>query len=77
MNNIPRRARLDLNEPAELAIWNAVQEVENLGADVRLTNAVNLLSQAKELVSNFIDSKPVKREFTQVDTSSSAYMDKN
>lgn len=53
---IPRRNRLDLNEPAELAIHNAMQEVEKIGAGVRLTDAVVLLAKAKDLVSDFIDS---------------------
>jgi len=57
MNTIPRRVRLDLNEPAELAIYNAMQEVEKIGADVRLTEAVTLLSKAKDLVSDFVDEQ--------------------
>jgi hypothetical protein len=55
MGTISRRARLDLNEPAELAIGKAIYEVEKLPADERLTNAVILLSQAKGLVADFID----------------------
>jgi hypothetical protein len=53
--NTPRRIRLDLNVPAELAIYNAIQEVEKLAPDVRLTNAVIKLAEAKELVADFID----------------------
>lgn len=53
----PRRNRLDLNEPAELAIRNAVSEVEKMPADVRLTNAVVLLDQARWAVADFIDNK--------------------
>jgi hypothetical protein len=56
-NEIPRRNRLDLNEPAELAIYNAVQEVEMAGADERLTEAVILLNKAKNLVADFIDER--------------------
>lgn len=52
-----RKNRLDLNEPAELAIYYAMQEVEKLPADVRLTKAVTLLSEAKELVGDFIDEQ--------------------
>ncbi len=51
----PRRNRLDLSTPAELAIRNAVDEVEKIGADVRLTNAIILLDQARELVADFVD----------------------
>jgi hypothetical protein len=54
-----RRQRLDLNEQAELAIYNAMQEVEKIGADVRLTNAVIKLSEAKDLVADFIDEAKV------------------
>ena len=53
--NIPRRNRIDQFVPAEKAIWDAVQLVEDLGADVRLTNAVNLLNQAREQVADFVD----------------------
>lgn len=50
-----RRIRLDLMSPAELAIYNAVQEVEKMAADVRLTHAVIKLSEARALVADFID----------------------
>jgi hypothetical protein len=53
----PRRAILNLMEPAELAIHNAMQEVEKMPADERLTKAVTLLSQAQDLVADFIDDK--------------------
>lgn len=55
MNNIPRRIRIDLMKPAELAIYNAMQEVEKLGADIRLTTAVIKLQEASTLVSDYID----------------------
>jgi vacuolar-type H+-ATPase subunit B/Vma2 len=51
----PRRNRLDLNTPAEVAIFNAMQEVEKAGADVRLTKAGMLLSQAKNLIADYIE----------------------
>lgn len=54
---IPRRSRLDLNTPAELAITKAMYEIEKLPADVRLTEAVNLLSKAKEKLSDYVDEK--------------------
>lgn len=56
-NGFPRRSRLDLCEAAEKIIYDAIQEVEKLGADERLTNAVVKLSEAKDLVSDFIDEK--------------------
>lgn len=53
----PRRNRMDLWKPSELAIFNALQEVEKMGADVRLTDAVILLSKAQDLVADYIDKK--------------------
>lgn len=41
--------------PSETAIYNALQEVEKIGADVRLTEAVIHLQKARELVGNYID----------------------
>lgn len=52
---LPRRCYIDLYCPAELAIRNAVLAVEEMPADVRLTDAVVLLSQAKDKVADFID----------------------
>jgi len=54
---MPRRNQLNLNTPAELAIHNAMQEVEKAGADVKLTEAINLLSKAKDCVSDYVDEK--------------------
>lgn len=54
-NKIPRRIRLDLSEPAELAIRKAVDEVEKVGASIGLTKAVSLLHEARELVADYID----------------------
>ncbi len=56
-NTVPRRMRLDLYKPAEVAIYNAMQEVEKMPADVRLTNAVIKLAEAKNLVADFIDEQ--------------------
>jgi hypothetical protein len=53
----PRRIRLDLNTPAELAVRNAVNEVEKLPADTRLTEAILLLDQAREKIADYIDAK--------------------
>lgn len=55
-NEIPRRARLDLMSPAEIAITNAIQEVEKAGADRRLTQAVIKLLEAREWVADFVDN---------------------
>ena len=55
--NMNRKNRLDLNEPSELAIYNAMQEVEKVGADVRLTKVVTLLSEAKDVLGDYFDEK--------------------
>lgn len=52
-----RKNRLDLNEPSELAIYNAMQEVEKVGADVRLTKVVTLLSEAKDVLGDYFDER--------------------
>lgn len=59
-NTIPRKARLDLNTPAELAIHNAMQEVEKVGSDVKLTEAITHLSKAKDLVGEYVDTPTIK-----------------
>jgi hypothetical protein len=55
VNGIPRRNRLDLNERSEMAIYVAMVEIEQLGADERLTKAITLLNEAKNLVGDFVD----------------------
>lgn len=54
----PRRARLDRMTAAEIAIYNSMQEVEKVGADVLLTEAIILLSQARDKVADFVDKQP-------------------
>ena len=56
-NVFPRRANLELCTPAEKAIYEAMQEVEKLEADTRLTNAVILLQKAQGCVADFVDEK--------------------
>lgn len=51
----PRRSRLDLQTPAEAAIRHAIDAVEAAGGDPRLTDAVNLLTAAREKVADFVD----------------------
>ena len=55
-NGIRRRDRLDLNTPAEVAIFKAMQEVEKSGADEKLTEAVILLAKARSLVADYVES---------------------
>lgn len=57
-NEIPRRVRIDLFVPAEKAIYDAVQSVEAMPPDVRLTRAVNKLGEAQALVADFVDGVP-------------------
>lgn len=58
---IPRRNRLDKNTPTELAIRAAIDAVEAMPADVRLTDAIVLLGAALESVADFVDEVPVIR----------------
>jgi hypothetical protein len=60
MDTQQRRSRLDLLTPAELSIVKVVEEIEKLGADINLTNAVNHLHMAKNCVSDFVDGIPPK-----------------
>lgn len=54
-DNVPRRNRVDWWTPAEAAIQAAVDAVEAAGAHPLLTDAVNLLSQARGKVADFVD----------------------
>ncbi len=53
---MPRRIRLDLNTPSELAIRNAMKEVEKLGASTLITDAITLLEKAFNRVADYIDT---------------------
>jgi len=52
-----RRIRLDLATPMEAAISAALQAVESGPPDIRLTEAVNLLAQAREKVSEYVNEQ--------------------
>lgn len=54
-NGIPRRSFIPEWTAAEFAISNAMEEVEELGADVLLTEAVVLLGKAKDKVADYIE----------------------
>lgn len=56
----PRRMRMDLRFAPETKIYEAMNSIEEMPADVRLTDAVQLLSQAAEKVADFIDSEEGK-----------------
>lgn len=55
-DTIPRRSRLDLMKCSEVLIYNAMVEIEQMGADRRLTAASIKLQEARDLVSDFIDN---------------------
>ena len=55
-NKVPRRAHLELNLPAELAIRNARAEVEVLGAHPGLTNIVIKLGEALDEMGDWFDN---------------------
>mgnify|MGYP001559835293 CR=1 FL=1 len=61
MSDIPRRIQLDRLSQAELAIRQAVIEVEKLPADRRLTDAVILLGAARDSVADYIDGVDTRR----------------
>jgi hypothetical protein len=54
-NGIPRRNRVDLYTPAELAIREAMLAVEAAGFSPILTEAIILLGQAKDRVADFVE----------------------
>lgn len=55
--NSPRRICFGKMSDAELSVSEAIQDVEKMGADVKLTNAVVKLSEAREMIADFIDGK--------------------
>lgn len=55
--DVPRRADRYRMTRAELKILSAVQEVELVGADPLLTDAVVLLQQARDKVADYVDAK--------------------
>lgn len=54
-NNVPRRNVLTYNVPAELAIRNAIDRIETMGADIRLTEIVTMLGRALDLLGDVVD----------------------
>lgn len=55
MPDFPRRIRLDLMTPEELAIFNMVGEIEKLGAHPLLTDVVVLLGEARGKLADWVD----------------------
>ncbi len=61
MENTPRRSRLDLNTPAELAIRKALRKVDKLPPSEKLTAAVVHLNDALNLVGDFVDESSIAK----------------
>ncbi|MFA6729230.1 MAG: hypothetical protein WCS17_13600 [Prevotella sp.] len=53
---------MDLNTPTELKIREVVSDVESLGCDTLLTEAIILLDRAREKVADFVDAQRAKEE---------------
>lgn len=60
--NIPRRNQMQQWCEAERQIFEAIQAVERMDADVRLTDAVILLGKARDCVADFVDGRGGARE---------------
>ena len=56
VGEFPRRAQLQLLTPTEKCIYDAMQEVEKLGAHPSLTDVVNLLSKARERLADWVEN---------------------
>lgn len=56
VDGFPRRNRIDLLTVEEKAIYDAAVMVDHMPADVRLTEAVILLGQAREKVADYVES---------------------
>ena len=54
---IHRKIRLDLATPTEVAIRTAMAAVEDMGADVRLTQAGQHLQRALDAVASYVDEQ--------------------
>lgn len=52
-----RGCRLDLRTPAEVAITTAINIVEHLGCDSRLTEVVTKLGEAQKLLADYVDGE--------------------
>lgn len=61
MDDIPRRNKIDCWTPAELAIGLAMETVEKIAADERLTDAILLLASAKHSVADYLEGVNTRR----------------
>lgn len=53
--DFPRRNCIDLLHPAEKALYDAAQAIAGVGADETLIRALDLVWNAKDLVSDFLE----------------------
>ena len=60
VDGVPRRNRLDKCTAEEIAITEIMKMVETMGYGLKLTSAINLLSQARNEISDYVESKDVK-----------------
>lgn len=58
---IPRRNQCNLMTDAERAIYLAILEVDRIGADPLLREAIELLKKAREKVGDFVDKDEIKK----------------
>ena len=65
-SDFPRRSHMQQWCEAEHKIRDAMLAVENMGADIRLTDAVCLLGAARDRVADFVDGVEGKRTFARV-----------
>lgn len=57
IDGTPRRNRLDKCNPEELAITEIMGQVEKMGYGLKLTSAINLLAQARNEISDYVESE--------------------
>jgi hypothetical protein len=55
IDGTPRRCRLNLLTPPEIALWQAIRMIEESGSHPLLTEAVTLLQQAREKVADYVE----------------------
>lgn len=67
IGGFPRRARVDMLEPTERAIFEAQSAVEGMPADERLTLASIALGRARELVADYLEDVPLAEESTEAE----------
>lgn len=60
---MPRRSRIDLMKPEELAIRSCIIEVEKLGAHSLLTDCVSLLGDAQSKLADWFDHHALEQRY--------------